>query len=330
MIDPWLFAFISLPGGFLLDAITGDPRWFPHPIRGMGFLIAKGETLFRRVFPKRERLGGTLLVAVMVAAAWAVPFWALHFVGRISPWAAFFLALVLTDCCLAARGLAVEATRVYKKTAAGDIDGARRAVSLIVGRDTERLSIREVNKAAIETVAENLCDAVIAPLFYLALGGAALGFVFKAVNTMDSMIGYKNSRYVNFGRTAAKLDDALNFLPARISGLLIVAASAILKYKPAEAWKVFRRDRFNHASPNAGHPEAACAGALGVALGGDTWYEGKLEEKPRIGDDTRPIECEDIKKSIALMYVSSLLCLPIVCAIRGGILYGIYEISKLY
>jgi adenosylcobinamide-phosphate synthase len=331
MINPLLLAFLTLPGGFLLDAITGDPPWFPHPVRGMGFLVNKGETLFRRIIPKREFLGGTLLVVFMVLVSWVIPFGALYLAGRISRWAAFSLALILTDCCLAARELAIEAMRVYKKTKAGDLEGGRHAVSMIVGRDTERLSsIEEVNKAAVETVAENLSDAVIAPMFYLALGGIPLGFIYKAVNTMDSMIGYKNSRYLSFGRAAAKLDDALNFLPARISGLLIIAASAILKYNPENAFRIFRRDRFNHASPNAGHPEAACAGALGIALGGNAWYEGRLEEKPLIGDKLRSIECEDIKRSIALMYTSSLLFLPIVCALSGGIRYGISKLFPLF
>jgi adenosylcobinamide-phosphate synthase len=181
-----------------------------------------------------------------------------------------------------------------------------------------------VNKAAVETVAENLSDAVIAPIFYLALGGIPLAFVYKAVNTMDSMIGYKNSRYLKFGRAAAKLDDALNFLTARISGLLIIIASAILKFNTENAWRIYRRDRFNHASPNSGHPEAAYAGALGLALGGSACYEGKLEEKPLIGDNINSIECEDIKRSIALMYTSSLLFLPLACAVRLWICYGLF------
>jgi len=324
MINLWFLVFLTLPGGFLLDAIIGDPPWFPHPVRGMGFLITKGEALLRRIFPSQEYLGGTLLVIIMVLVSFIVPFGVLHLAGRISWWAAFFLGLVLTGCTLAARQLSIEAMRVYEKTKSLDLEGARRAVSMIVGRDTEGLSIEEVNKAAIETVVENLSDAVIAPMFYLALGGVPLAFVYKVVNTMDSMIAYKNSRYLRFGRTAAKLDDALNFLPARISGLLIIAASAILKYNLENAWRVYRRDRFNHASPNSGHPEAACAGALALALGGNAYYEGKLEEKPLIGNNLRPIECEDIKRAIALMYTSSLLFLPIACAVRLGICYGLY------
>jgi len=327
-INPWvtprILVFLTLPVGFLFDVITGDPLWFPHPVRGMGFLIAKSETLLRRTIPNREFLGGTILVIFMVFVSWLIPFGALRLAVNFSEWVAFFLGIVLTDCCLATRQLAIEAMRVYKKTKEGDLEGGRRAVSMIVGRDTERLSLEQVNKAAIETVAENLSDAVIAPMFYLALGGLPLAFVYKAVNTMDSMIGYKNSRYLKFGRAAAKLDDALNFLPARISGLLIIAASAILKFNSRNAYEVYRRDCFNHTSPNSGHPEAACAGALGLALGGDTYYEGKLEEKPLIGDNIHQIECEDIKRAVALMYTSSFLFLPIVCAVRLGICYGLY------
>jgi adenosylcobinamide-phosphate synthase len=290
----------------------------------MGFLVTRGEAMLRRIFPNREYLGGMFLVIFMALVSWIIPSGALWLAGHISLGAAFFLGLTLADCCLAARQLAIEAMRVYKKTLAGDLEGARRAVSMIVGRDTERLSLEEVNKAAIETVAENLSDAVIAPMFYLALGGIPLAFVYKAANTMDSMIGYKNSRYLRFGRAAARLDDALNFLPARVSGLLIIAASAMLKFNPQDAFRILRRDRFNHASPNSGHPEAACAGALGIALGGSAYYEGKLEEKPLIGENIRPIECEDIKRSIALMYTSSLLFLPIACAVRLGICYVLY------
>jgi adenosylcobinamide-phosphate synthase len=178
---------------------------------------------------------------------------------------------------------------------------------MIVGRDTERLSMEGVVKAAVETVAESLADGVIAPLFYLAIGGPALAMLYKAVNTMDSMIGYKNGRYINFGRAAARLDDVLGWIPARIAARLMILSAALLRFDAKNALKIYRRDRFNHASPNSGHCEAACAGALGVRLGGDAYYGGKLEQKPSIGDGLRPAEAADIVRAARLMYVSTLL-----------------------
>jgi adenosylcobinamide-phosphate synthase len=269
--------------------------------------------------PGRERLAGTILTAFVTLGAFALSFFLLFFLFRVNYWAGFILSVFLAYQCLAARCLRDEAMKVYRAALSGDLEKARRAVSMIVGRDTDRLSMEGVIKAAVETVAESLSDGVIAPLFYLGIGfvlggpplSVGFAFFYKASNTLDSMIGYKNDRYLEFGRRAAKLDDALNFVPARVSGLLIIMAAALTGLDAKGAARVFRRDRKAHASPNAGHPEAACAGALGLALAGSVYYGGILEEKPVLGDGKGKAEPEDIRKTCKLMYVSALLFLAL-------------------
>ena len=210
---------------------------------------------------------------------------------------------------------------MYRALHRQDIEGARKAVSMIVGRDTERLDAAGIAKAAVETVAENASDGVIAPMIFIAIGGAPLGFFYKAVNTMDSMVGYKNGKYLYFGRAAAKLDDVMNYVPSRISGLLMVASSAFTSGNAKGAWRIFRRDRYNHASPNSAQTEAACAGALGLQLAGDAWYFGERYHKPTIGDPMRDIEDADIIRSNCLMYGASILCL-VLCVVIRYILVG--------
>ena len=222
---------------------------------------------------------------------------------------------------LATKSLKVESDRVYQEIQTGDIARARKAVSMIVGRDTQNLTIEGVTKAAVETVAENTSDGVIAPLFYMVIGGALLGFGYKAVNTMDSMVGYKNDRYLYFGRVAAKLDDVANYIPARLSGWLMVAASAFVKMDVKNAAKIYRRDRRNHASPNSAQTEAAMAGALEVQLAGNAYYFGKLYEKPTIGDGIRPVEVEDIRRSNRLLYATAILGAVIFILIGSAVRY---------
>lgn len=304
--------------GFFLDLLLGDPPMMPHPVRAMGFLVDRGERLLRRILPGREGLAGTILVVVVSGLSFLIPALLLFFLYRLSPWAGFALELCLCWLALSARCLRQEAMKVYDRVILGDLPGARKAVSRIVGRDPDRLSLEGVIKAAVETVAESLCDGVIAPLVFMALGGAPLGMFYKGVNTMDSMIGYTDERCLRFGRTAAKLDDAANWLPARLSGCLLIAAAALTGLDAANARRIYRRDRYCHASPNSGHPEAACAGALGVALAGDAYYGGKLCRKPPIGDPLRPVRAGDIPAAVRLMYVSTVLFLPAACLIRLG------------
>ena len=313
------FHILALILGFLLDLAFGDPRWLYHPIRLIGNLIAWAEKPFRAAFPKSEKgelAAGTFFAVFVVAVSTAVPAILLALASRLSPWLVFALEVFWSFQILAAKSLKSESMKVYAALKEGDLSEARKAVSMIVGRDTQNLSEEGVAKAAVETVAENSSDGVIAPLLFLALGGPALGFFYKAVNTLDSMVGYKNDTYLYFGRFSAKLDDVLNFIPSRISGLLLVLASPLAGLSMEGAWKIFRRDRRNHASPNSAQTEAAAAGALGVQLAGDAYYFGKLYKKPTIGDPLRPVEYEDIRRVNRLMYAA--VCLALVLAVLAA------------
>ena len=309
------FGPLAILLGFLLDLLLGDPPSFPHPVRGIGFLIFRGEKLLRKVFAAHERFAGTLLVVMVGLVTFSLSLGILFVFYRINIWAGLLAETILCWQVQAARCMQIEAMKVYAAAASGDLPRARKAVSMIVGRDTANLSMVHVIKAAVETVAENLSDGVIAPLFFTALGGPALGMLYKAVNTMDSMTGYDDERYLLFGRSAAKLDDAVNRIPARLSGGLLIGAAALLGLDYKNAAKIYRRDRGKHASPNSGHPEAACAGALGLALAGNAWYGGKLLEKPLIGDALREPVPGDIPASIKLMYGAEILFLPFVLAV---------------
>ena len=307
-------------GGFVLDALFGDPAWLPHPVVFMGKAIARLEGFLRPRLPKTPRgevLGGAIV-------AFCLPVGTLLFTGVVCRGAARLhpllgLAVQMFWCAqaLAARGLVQESTNVYKELIKPDLPAARRAVSRIVGRDTAALTAEGVTKAAVETVAENASDGVIAPLFYMLLGGAPLALTYKAINTMDSMLGYKNERYLYFGRVPAKLDDAANYLPSRLAALLWVAAAAFTHNDAKGAWKIWRRDRRRHASPNSAQTESACAGALGVQLAGPAYYFGQYYPKLTIGDALRPIEPEDILRANRMMYVASSFALAWGCALRA-------------
>ena len=314
------FHILALILGFLLDLAFGDPRWLYHPIRLIGNLIAWAEKPFRAVFPKSEKgelTAGVFFAVFVVAVSTAVPALVLFLAAKISIWLAFALEVFWSFQILAAKSLKTESMRVYEALKEGELEKARKAVSMIVGRDTERLTEEGVAKAAVETVAENSSDGVVAPLIFLAVGGPVLGFFYKSVNTLDSMVGYKNDRYLYFGRFSAKLDDVLNFIPARISGLLLVTASPLAGLDVKGAWRIFKRDRKNHASPNSAQTEAAAAGALGVQLAGDAWYFGKLYKKPTIGDALRPVGYEDIRRVNRLMYAAVCLALALAAAAAG-------------
>ncbi len=310
----------AVVGGFVLDALFGDPAWLPHPVVFMGKAIARLEGFLRPRLPKTPRgevLGGAIV-------AFCLPVGTLLFTGAVCRGAARLhpllgLAVQMFWCAqaLAARGLVQESTNVYKELIKPDLPAARRAVSRIVGRDTAALTAEGVTKAAVETVAENASDGVIAPLFYMLLGGAPLALTYKAINTMDSMLGYKNERYLYFGRVPAKLDDAANYIPSRLAGLLWVAAAAFTHNDAKGAWKIWRRDRRRHASPNSAQTESACAGALGVQLAGPAYYFGQYYPKLTIGDALRPIEPEDILRANRMMYVASAFALAWGCALRA-------------
>ena len=317
----WL-TLAALLTGYVLDLIFGDPRRIYHPIRIIGNLIAVLEKGIRKVFPKTSRgelAGGTVLVVLVVLICTAVPAALLGLAAWIHPVVYWLLASFWCWQILATKSLKTESMKVYAPLKEGDLPAARRAVAMIVGRDTERLTEEGVAKAAVETVAENTSDGIVAPLIFLALGGPALGFFYKAVNTMDSMVGYKNERYLYFGRTAARLDDVLNFLPSRISAWLMILAAAFLGMDGKNAKRIYLRDRRNHASPNSAQTEAVMAGALRVQLAGDAWYFGELYKKPTIGDPFRAVEPEDIVRANRLMYLTSALALA-VCGILRAVI----------
>ena len=308
--------------GMILDWIFGDPVWLYHPVRIIGKWISFLEKILRKFAEDQEGnekklliAGGILWILVILASA-AVPMGILYLAEKLSPCAAFVLECFWCYQLLAARSLGKESKKVYKKLIQDDLSEARLAVSMIVGRDTENLTVEGVTKAAVETVAENTNDGVIAPLIYMLIGGPILGFVYKAVNTMDSMLGYKNEKYLYFGRVAAKMDDVAGFIPARISALLMILASCLLGMDGKNALWIWKRDQRKHASPNAAQTEAVCAGALQVQLAGDAWYFGKKHEKDTIGDPIRDIEPRDILRSEKLMIGTEVLTFLLFGGIR--------------
>ena len=307
-------------GGFVLDALFGDPAWLPHPVVYMGKAISKLEKFLRPRLPKTpqgELLGGAIVAFCLPVGTFLLTGLVCWGAARLHPLLGLAVQMFWCGQALAARGLVQESTNVYKELKKPDLPGARKAVSRIVGRDTAELTAEGVTKAAVETVAENASDGVIAPLLYMLIGGAPLALTYKAINTMDSMLGYKNEKYLYFGRVPAKLDDVANYLPSRLAGLLWVAAAAFTHNDAKGAWKIWRRDRRRHASPNSAQTESACAGALGVQLAGPAYYFGQYYPKLTIGDTLRPIEPEDILRANRMMYVASSFALAWGCALRA-------------
>ena len=305
--------------GFGVDLILGDPHGFPHPVIAIGKLISALEKLLRRVFPATrtgERLAGGVLWLLTVAISTGVPVLLLRLCWQISPWLRLAAESIMCWQILAVKSLRTESMKVYTALAAGDVEAARLAVSMIVGRDTARLDRSGIIRAAVETVAENTSDGVVAPLVFLAIGGAPLGFFYKAVNTMDSMLGYIEPPYKDIGFVPAKMDDVMNYLPARLSALLMLAVGGALGMDFRSGWRIFRRDRYNHASPNSAQTESVCAGLLGLRLAGDAWYHGVLHKKPYIGDPVREVEPEDIPRVCTLLYGTATLGLLLAVCVK--------------
>lgn len=309
-------------GGFVLDAIFGDPAWLPHPVVLMGKAITALEKRLRAQFPQTpqgELCGGAVLAAVLPVGTFLITALVCRLAAALHPLAGLAVQMFWCAQALAAKGLAQESRNVYKELQKQDLPAARKAVARIVGRDTQNLTAEGVTKAAVETVAENASDGVIAPLLYMLLGGAPLALCYKAVNTMDSMVGYKNERYLYFGRAAAKLDDAANYLPARMAALLLAGAAALTGQNARGALRIWRRDRRSHASPNSAQTEAVMAGALGVQLAGPASYFGKLYEKPTIGDALRPVEPGDILRANRMLYAAGTLCMALLACARAAV-----------
>ena len=314
----FLLSLCALVTGFMIDLIIGDPHGLPHPVVLIGKMISLLEKGLRRVFPKTpagETLAGGILWVIVCLISTAIPLALLVFCYRVSIWLGLGVESIMCWQILATKSLKVESMKVNAALRSGDIERSRYAVSMIVGRDTENLDAAGVTRATVETIAENTSDGIVAPLIMIAIGGAPLGFLYKAINTMDSMLGYVEMPYKNIGRIPARADDVVNFLPARISALFMLAAGWFMRLNVRNGWKIFKRDRHKHASPNSAQTESVCAGLLGVRLAGDAWYHGVLHKKEYIGDPIREIEYDDIPKTCVLLYVTAVIAL-IVC---GGL-----------
>lgn len=317
-----IYLFIDIIIAFIIDLIVGDPYWLPHPIRFIGWLVGKVERFLRqftnkcgiKAVARCERIAGGILTLVVVAVTFLIVFISLKGAAEVHPLLFHILNIYFIYSSLAARCLGNEAKKVYEVLVKGDLPEARKRLSMLVGRQTKHLSSREVAKGVVETTAENTVDGVISPLLFAIAGsffglGAPVTYAFKAISTLDSMVGYMNEKYVNFGRISAKTDDVANFLPARLSGILIPISAFLCRNNASKSFSIMIRDRHNHKSPNCAYPEAAFAGALGIELGGTNIYFGKAVEKPSIGDADREINNEDIPKTVRLMYTASALTL---------------------
>jgi adenosylcobinamide-phosphate synthase len=305
-----------------LDALLGDPPGWPHPVRLMGAAIAAYERAVRRRVrtPRGLRVAGAFMAVGLPVLTWLVATGLLALAAAVHPFVGLTLAVYLAYTCLALRGLADAVAAVGARLAAGDLDGARAAVAHLVGRETAALEAPEVAAAAVESAAENTSDGVTAPLLYLALGGPALALAYKAVNTADSMVGYRDARYADLGRAAARLDDVCNWVPARLTALFLVAAAALLGLSGGRAWRVARADARRHDSPNAGWPEAAVAGALGVALGGPATYHGATRTRAVLGDGGGVPAAADVGRAVRLTWLAGGLAALCALAARWAVL----------
>lgn len=324
-----IWSLYALLLGAVIDILIGDPHFLPHPVVLMGKLISALEKLLRRVFPKTklgENIAGGVLWIIVAAVSFLVPAALLMLLYHFSKWLGFAIESIMCWQCLAARSLCRESMKVKKSLDKGDIEASRRAVSMIVGRDTAALDEKGIARAAVETVAENTSDGVIAPLIFLAIGSGPLGMLYKAVNTMDSMLGYVEEPYKNFGLVPAKLDDVFNFIPARLSALIMLLAGGLSGFDMKNGFRIFRRDRYKHASPNSAQTESVMAGLLRLRLAGDAYYHGVLHKKEYIGDPLREIETNDIKRANVIMFVTAFISLIIFLGLRLLMLYLIHAL----
>ncbi len=299
----------------ILDLIFGDPRWLPHPVRLIGKLITFLENIARKII-SNQRVAGTLMAILVIAITGGVTFSALKLAAWFHPRAADVLSVLFIYTSLSIRDLGKHSMDVYRSLQAGNLVKAREQVSWIVGRDTDNLDEKGVIRATVESVAENTVDGIIAPLFFAVLFGPVGAMMYKAASTLDSMVGYKNEKYFYFGWAGARLDDAANYLPARLTAPLMFAGAALTGYRPVQSWQISLRDRGHHASPNSGISEAAMAGALGIQLGGPLYRQGKLVELPLIGDPVESMEQRHILKANYLMLATSLLAVIVFLGVR--------------
>ena len=311
-----LIFFIKIWIAYVLDLIFGDPQNVVHPVQVIGKIISAGEKVLLR--KKYKFLAGAVLNIFTVSITYTL----MYLISKSVKISVFFMIIeiYLMYTIFSINSLAREGNRVYRILKEGDIEKARKDLSYLVSRDTEMMDEKMIIRSTMETISENTVDGIVAPMFYMFLGGMPLAMAYKAINTLDSMVGYKNEKYMDFGKFSAKVDDVANFIPARITGILIVLASMILGYDYKNSLKIFLRDRKNHSSPNSAHSEASVAGALRVQFGGKVSYFGKEIDKPTIGDKTKEFELEDIRKNIRIMYVTSFLSLVMFSVISVGIM----------
>ncbi|EJL40615.1 cobalamin biosynthesis protein CobD [Brevibacillus agri] len=318
MTEVWI-----LCAAYVIDRVVGDPRSLPHPVVMIGWWITRLERVIRAAV-KREsqlKLAGVLLPLLIVTGSYAVVWLLLWGAAFIHPLLSWVLSAWLISTTIATKGLADAGLEIARHLLAGDMAAARRSLSMVVGRDTDQLDEPEICRGAVETVAENIVDAIVSPLIYAAIGGAPLAMAYRAANTLDSMVGYKNEMYKNLGWASARFDDAMNYIPARLTALLLVIASGLQRLDWRQCWAMIRRDAHLHPSPNSGLPEAGVAGALGVQLGGLNYYQGVPSNRARLGDAHRPLAAADIMATIRLMYLTSLLCLLVCLAIAAAIAF---------
>ena len=315
---------IALGIGFILDIIFGNPNFFLHPIRVMGGLISVTEKVIRRIFPKGkagEVIGGTVMVLIVIAISGGIPFAILFYLYNWNIFAAVAAESIICYFMLATRSLGKEGSKIYSSLLNQDINRARKEVSMIVRRDTDSLDDTGITRATVESIAKNTCDGVVAPIIYMAIGGAVLGCVYKAINIMDSMVGYKNDKYLYFGKVAAKLNDIVNFIPSRIAARLMIVSSYILGFNGKNASYIYKRDSKKHAGSNSARTESVIAGALRIQLAGDAYYSGELHKKPFIGDAITNVTYDNIKQTSRIMYMTAIFTVVILVALKLTIGY---------
>jgi adenosylcobinamide-phosphate synthase len=325
-VEPVVSYALYLPtpliiGAVILDLVWGDPAWLPHPVRLMGHAVTFGERLLRRGCPFRDIVAGVLLVITIVALSGSTTWAMVAMLQAIAPCAGALAATLIASTTLAARGLNDAVQTIEQHLILSDEAAARQAIPALVGRDPEVLDREGLIRAAIESAAENTSDGIIAPLLFMALGGPVAAIIYKAINTLDSMIGYKDARYVSFGRFAARLDDIANFIPARVTAVLIAISAALLTGKGMQSLRTLLIDARKHESPNAGYPEAAMAGALGVELGGEAYYGGELESRPRIGYPQMSLDIAALRAARSLMWAATGLMLATLIIMRALVIW---------
>jgi len=310
-----MIPYFILISAYVLDLIFGDPYSFPHPVKFIGNMITRLEKLsFATSINKL--LSGFITFLIVVVTTYCATFLLIHFSYSLNSYLGIAVEILLTYTVLSAKCLEVEAVKVQRELRAKNLENSRKSLSYIVGRDTKELDFAQIIKAVIETVAENTVDGVISPIFYLCLGGVPLAMAFKAISTLDSMIGYRNEKYEEFGKVSARADDVANFIPARLSIIFFTISAFLLRLDYKNAFLICMRDRKNHLSPNCAYSESLTAGALGIQLGGSHYYGGRLVEKQKIGDDLRKADVDDITKTVNMLRIVTFLCILVVCIIN--------------